>query len=69
MNNKKSNLLENIKQKTKEKKQGYEIPQSEIDALARVLLPAIQKLFETEEGQREFAEWKANRDKQKLNKN
>lgn len=35
------------------------IPQHEIEALARCLLPEIQKYFESEEGQREFAEWKA----------
>jgi hypothetical protein len=35
------------------------IPQYEIETLARCLLPEIQKFFESEEGQREFAEWKA----------
>jgi truncated hemoglobin YjbI len=35
------------------------IPQHEIEALARCLLPEIRKFFESEEGQREFAEWKA----------
>jgi len=37
---------------------GTEIPRHEIEALARCLLPEIQKFFESEEGQREFAEWK-----------
>ena len=37
------------------------IPDFEIDSLARALLPAIQKLFETEEGKREFEAWKAAR--------
>jgi hypothetical protein len=44
-----------------------EIPQYEIDALARAFLLAILEFYRSEEGQREFAEWKANRDK-KLNK-
>ena len=47
------------------------IPQYEIDALARAFLPAILEFYRSEEGQREFAEWKANRDRQqnkKLNK-
>ena len=44
------------------------IPDFEIDSLARALLPAIQKLFETEEGKREFEEWKAERQRLKLNK-
>jgi hypothetical protein len=34
------------------------IPQYEIEALARCLLPEIQNFFESEEGKREFAEWK-----------
>lgn len=37
------------------------LPVHEVDALARVLLPEIQAFFESEEGQREFAEWKAQR--------
>ena len=44
------------------------IPDFEIDSLARALLPAIQKLFETEEGKREFEEWKAERQRKQLNK-
>ena len=35
------------------------IPRHEIEALARCLLPEIQKFFESEEGKREFAEWQA----------
>ena len=37
---------------------GTGIPYQEVEALARVLLPEIQAFFESEEGQREFAEWK-----------
>ena len=33
------------------------IPRYELEALARCLLPDIQAFFESEEGQREFAEW------------
>jgi len=40
---------------------GTGIPLHEVEALARILLPEIQKFFESEEGQREFAEWKATR--------
>lgn len=29
----------------------------EIDALARILLPEIQRFYETEEGQKFFLEW------------
>ena len=38
----------------------------EIDSLARALLPVIQNYFMTEEGQREFEAWRAER-KSKLN--
>ena len=37
---------------------GMEIPQQEIESLARLLLPKIRQFFKSEEGQREFAEWK-----------
>jgi len=37
------------------------IPQHEIDALARCLLPEIQKFFESPEGKREFEEWQKSR--------
>lgn len=33
------------------------IPRHELEALARCLLPDIQAFYESEEGQREFAEW------------
>ena len=35
------------------------IPQHVIEMVARCLLPEIQAFYESEEGQREFAEWKA----------
>ncbi len=44
------------------------IPDYVIDSLARALLPAIQAYFATEEGQREFAAWQAERQKQRHNK-
>jgi hypothetical protein len=34
------------------------IPQQEIESLARLLLPTMQAFFESEEGKREFEEWK-----------
>ena len=43
------------------------IPDFEIDSLARALLPAIQKLFETDEGKRDFEAWQAER-RLKLNR-
>ena len=53
---------------SRKRKNNTGIPDFEIDSLARVLLPAIQKLFESEEGKREFEEWKAERQKSQLNK-
>ena len=44
------------------------IPQHEIENIARILLPDILAFYESEEGQREFAEWQAARDGQKRTK-
>ena len=37
---------------------GTGIPQHEMEDLARVLLPEIEKFYASEEGQRQFAQWK-----------
>ncbi len=42
---------------------GTGIPLHEVEALARVLLPEIQKFFESAEGQKEFQAWKERRKK------
>ena len=47
--------------KKKQNDYGTGIPLHEVEALARVLLPEIQKFFESEEGQMEFREWKDRR--------
>ena len=52
---------------SKRRKNNTGIPDCEIDALARAILPAIRALFETEDGQREFEEWRAKR-KTQLNR-
>lgn len=44
------------------------IPQHEIEALARCLLPEIQKFFESPEDKKEFEEWKVQRAKGKERK-
>ena len=36
-----------------------ELPQSVIESFARCLMPEIRKFYESEEGQRAFAEWEA----------
>ena len=47
---------------------GTGIPYHEVEALARVLLPEILAFFESEEGQREYAEWKAQQRAEQENK-
>ena len=47
---------------------GTGIPYHEVEALARVLLPEILAFFESEEGQREYAEWKAQHRAEQENK-
>ena len=44
------------------------IPQHEIENIAGILLPDILAYYESEEGRREFAEWKAARDSAKTDK-
>jgi len=41
------------------KREKYEPPADAINALARCLYPAMVAYFESDEGQREFAEWQA----------
>ncbi len=52
--------------KKKSNDYGTGIPVHEVDALARIPLPEIQAFFESEEGQREFAEWKAQQEQNKI---
>ena len=40
----------------------HAIPDETLEALARRLYPIMVAFFESEEGQREFAEWQAQRD-------
>ena len=39
-----------------------DIPQHQIEAIARCIMPDILSFYESEEGQREFAEWKKRRE-------
>lgn len=48
-----------MSQTKKESDYGTGIPKHEVDALARTLIPELLKFFESEEGQKEFEEWKA----------
>lgn len=42
-----------------------DIPQYKIEAIARCLMPDILAFYESEEGQREFAEWKERQEAEK----
>ena len=44
------------------------IPQHNIESIARRLLPDIMEYYQSEEGQREFTEWKAEQEKLKTPK-
>jgi len=47
---------------------GTNIPRHEVEALAQCLLPDIRRYFESEQGKREFAEWKVKQAEQKGDK-
>ncbi len=40
-------------------------PQYKLEAIARCLMPDILAFYESEEGQREFVEWKKRRESEK----
>lgn len=42
-----------------------DIPQYQIETIARCIMPDILAFYESEEGQREFAEWKERREAEK----
>ena len=42
-----------------------DIPQHKSEAIARCIMPDILTFYESEEGQREFAEWKKQREAEK----
>ena len=50
------------KKKTDKSTHPPDIPDHVIESIARCILPSIQAYFESEEGKREFAEWKAERE-------
>jgi len=43
---------------------GMDIPDYQFEVLARCLLPKIQKYYESEEGKKDLAEYRAKREKQ-----
>ncbi len=57
-----------LRQNTKSSS-GMDIPDYQFEAIARCLLSEIQKYYESEEGQREFAEWQAKQESKRENDN
>ena len=49
--------MEKSKNKKTVEYNDIELPQSVIDSFARFLVPEIRKYYDSEQGQREFAEW------------
>ena len=49
--------MEKSKNKKTVEYNDIELPQSVIDSFARFLVPEIRKYYNSEQGQREFAEW------------
>lgn len=45
------------KQRSSKNPYDIELPQSIIESFARFLVPEIRKFYESEQGQKEFAEW------------
>ena len=44
---------------TRQDQYDIELPPSIIESFARFLVPEIQKYYDSEQGQKEFAEWQA----------
>ena len=51
--------------KKKIPKNDLRIPAYQMESLARVLLPALQKYLSSDEGRRDYEEWKAKKCEQK----
>ena len=49
----------------KQPKTDFDIPEHQLESLARVLLPIMQEYLSSEQGQKDYAEWTA---KRQLNK-
>ncbi len=42
-----------------------DVPKHEIDSIIRTFFPSVIAFFESEDGRREFAEWKSKQEKEK----
>ena len=55
---------ENMATKIPKPNSGMDIPDYQFEALARCLLPKIQKYYESDEGKKDSAEYRAEKEKQ-----
>lgn len=55
-----------MREKENSSSQSGAIPDDALEALARCLFPTMRSYFESEDGQREFAEWQARQGTEKL---
>lgn len=58
-----------LKYTFREKRAECDVPKSVLQAIVDDMLPDIRAFFESEEGKREFEEWKREREKAKVNEN
>lgn len=54
--------------KKKPTKTEFDIPEYQLESLARVLLPIMQEYLSSEQGQKDYAEWQQLQLNKKLNK-
>ena len=54
------------KQENRNNPYDIELPQSIIESFARFLVPEIRKFYDSEQGQKEFAEWQEQQNEHKI---
>ena len=54
--------------RSKQYKTDFDIPDYQLESLARVLLPIIREYLSSEQGQKDYAEWQQLQLNKKLNK-
>ena len=55
--------------KKQQPKTDFDIPEYQLESLARVLLPIMQEYLASEQGQKDYAEWTAKRQLNKQSNN
>jgi len=63
-NNDRSDIKQYMAKKIQKSNSGMDIPDYQFEALARCLLPKIQKYYESEEGKKDLEDYRAEKAKQ-----